>query len=120
MMITQYTAASLVSENKQLCTPASIDSITSSNGQEDHVSMGANAATKCYRVMKNLEIILAIELLNAAQAMEFRRPLRSSKMLDEFLASYREQVSFNEYDRVLSDDIRKTVEFLGYQNINIS
>src|SRR5438067_8622194 len=78
LMIPQYTAASLVSENKQLCTPASVDSITSSNGQEDHVSMGANAATKCFRVLKNLEIILAIELLNASQAMEFRRPLRSS------------------------------------------
>ncbi|HYV95077.1 MAG TPA: histidine ammonia-lyase [Chitinophagales bacterium] len=115
LMIPQYTAASLVSENKQLCTPASVDSITSSNGQEDHVSMGANAATKCFRVLKNLEIILAIELLNASQAMEFRRPLRSSNVIDEFLASYREKVSFNEYDRVLSTDIQQTISFLNNQ-----
>lgn len=117
LMIPQYTAAALVSENKQLCTPASVDSITSSNGQEDHVSMGANAATKCYRVLKNLEIILAIELLNASQAMEFRRPLRSSRVIDEFLASYREKVSFNVFDRVLSDDIAKTCDFLHQERI---
>jgi histidine ammonia-lyase len=84
----------------------------SSNGQEDHVSMGANAATKCFRVLKNLENILAIELLNASQAMEFRRPMRSSKMVDEFLASYRKKVSFNEYDRILSKDINDSVAFL--------
>lgn len=112
LMIPQYTAASLVSENKQLCTPASVDSIMSSNGQEDHVSMGANAATKCFRVLKNLENILAIELLNASQAMEFRRPLRSSKAVDEFLASYRQKVSFNDYDRILSTDISESVRFL--------
>jgi histidine ammonia-lyase len=112
MMIPQYTAASIVSENKQLCTPASVDSIISSNGQEDHVSMGANAATKCYRVLKNLENILAIELLNAAQAMEFRRPLRSSKEIDEFLAEYRKEVSFNESDRILSIDLQKSLTFI--------
>jgi len=112
MMIPQYTAASIVSENKQLCTPASVDSIISSNGQEDHVSMGANAATKCYRVLKNLENILAIELLNAAQAMEFRRPLRSSKEIDEFLAEYRKEVSFNESDRILSIDMQKSLTFI--------
>src|SRR3972149_6895447 len=71
-MIPQYTAASIVSQNKQLCTPASVDSIVSSNGQEDHVSMGANAATKCYQVVNNLERILAIELLTAAQAIQFK------------------------------------------------
>ena len=113
LMIVQYTAAALVSENKQLCTPASVDSIMSSNGQEDHVSMGANAATKCYRVMKNLEPILAIELLSAAQAMEFRRPLRSSKLIDEFLAEFRKEVAFNESDRVLHDDIQRTILFLS-------
>jgi histidine ammonia-lyase len=78
MMIPQYTAASLVSQNKQLCSPASIDSIVSSNGQEDHVSMGANAATKAYRVVNNLYSILAIELITAAQALHFRRPLKTS------------------------------------------
>jgi histidine ammonia-lyase len=77
--------------------------------------MGANAATKCYRVLKNLETILAIELLSAAQAMEFRRPLRSSKLIDEFLSEYRKQVSFNDSDRVLSTDIQQTISFLAEQ-----
>jgi histidine ammonia-lyase len=112
MMIPQYTAASIVSQNKQLCTPASVDSIVSSNGQEDHVSMGANAATKCFRVVKNLERILAIELLNAAQALEFRRPLKSSATIEAFVAEYRKQVSFVSQDRLLHDDIEKSVEFL--------
>ena len=79
--------------------------------------MGANSATKCYRVLKNLEIVLAIELLNASQAMEFRRPLRSSRVIDEFLASYREKVSFNVFDRVLSDDIARTCDFLHQERI---
>ncbi|MFP3861200.1 MAG: histidine ammonia-lyase, partial [Bacteroidales bacterium] len=84
-MIPQYTAASLVSKNKQLATPASVDSIESSQGQEDHVSMGANAATKVYRVVNNLEKILAIELFTAAQALEFRRPLKSSEILEKIV-----------------------------------
>jgi histidine ammonia-lyase len=83
LMIPQYTAASIVSQNKQLCTPASVDSISSCNEQEDHVSMGANAATKCLRVVENIEKILAIELLTAAQAFEFRRPLKSSKIIED-------------------------------------
>jgi hypothetical protein len=83
-MIPQYTAASIASQNKQLATPASVDSIVSSNGQEDHVSMGANAATKCLRVLENLERILAIELMNASQAVEFRRPLQSSEFIELF------------------------------------
>lgn len=112
MMIPQYTAASLVSQNKQLCTPASVDSIVSSNGQEDHVSMGANAATKLYKVVKNLENILAIELMNAAQAMEFRRPLKTSPMLEKILADYRKVVSSLNSDRILAEDIRTTVQFL--------
>ena len=91
-MIPQYTAASIVSQNKQLATPASVDSIVSSNGQEDHVSMGSNAATKALRIVDNLERILAIELMNASQAIEFRRPLRSSEFLESFLKSYREEV----------------------------
>ncbi|MCO6176206.1 histidine ammonia-lyase [Flavobacterium sp. NRK F10] len=111
-MIPQYTAASIVSQNKQLATPASIDSIVSSNGQEDHVSMGANAATKTLRIVENVERILAIELLNASQAIEFRRPLKSSEFIESFLKSYREEVSFVEEDRILHYDIEKSVAFL--------
>lgn len=112
-MIPQYTAASIVSQNKQLATPASIDSIVSSNGQEDHVSMGANAATKCLRIMENLERILAIELMNASQAIEFRRPLQSSSFIEMFLKSYREEVPFVKEDRILHYDIEKSVAFLN-------
>jgi histidine ammonia-lyase len=111
-MIPQYTAAGIVSENKQLCTPASVDSISSSNNQEDHVSMGANAATKCLRIVENVEKILAIELLSAAQALEFRRPAKSSPIVEATIAAFREQVSFNEQDRVLHDDMMQAVEFL--------
>ncbi len=112
-MIPQYTAASLVSENKQLCTPASVDSISSSNNQEDHVSMGANAAVKCLRVIDNVEKVLGIELLAAAQALEFRRPLRSSPFLEQIVADLRQQVSFNEEDRVMRDDMLKAISFLN-------
>lgn len=112
LMIPQYTAASIVSQNKQLCTPASVDSIVSSNGQEDHVSMGANAATKCYRVVKNLERILAIELLNASQALEFRRPLKSSPHLEEFVGEFRKEVPFISEDRALYTEIEKARKFL--------
>lgn len=111
-MIPQYTAASIVSQNKQLATPASIDSIVSSNGQEDHVSMGANAATKALRIVENVERILAIELLNASQAIEFRRPLQSSEFIESFLKSYREEVSFVDEDRILHYDIEKSIAFL--------
>jgi len=111
-MIPQYTAASMVSHNKQLCTPSSVDSIESSQGQEDHVSMGANAATKAYRVMVNLERILAIELYNAAQALEFRRPACTSPFLEKFLKSYRESVAFVKNDKVMYRDIETTVRFL--------
>jgi histidine ammonia-lyase len=112
MMIPQYTAASIVSQSKQLCTPASVDSIVSSNGQEDHVSMGANAATKCLRVMKNTERVLAIELLNAAQALEFRRPLKSSAAVEALVEGFRKTVPFVEQDRVLHNDIQESVAFL--------
>jgi histidine ammonia-lyase len=112
-MIPQYTAASIASQNKQLATPASVDSIVSSNGQEDHVSMGANAATKCLRIMENLERILAIELMNASQAIEFRRPLQSSDFIEMFLKSYREDVPFVKEDRILHYDIEKSVAFLN-------
>jgi histidine ammonia-lyase len=111
-MIPQYTAAGIVSQNKQLCTPASVDSITSSNGQEDHVSMGANAATKALLVVENLERILAIELFSAAQAMEFRKPNLTSPPLNSLLEAYRQQVSFVDADRPLYLDIQKTVGFL--------
>ena len=111
-MIPQYTAAGIVSENKQLCTPASVDSISSSNNQEDHVSMGANAATKCKRVIDNVEKVLAIELLTAAQALEFRRPLQTSPQLETIVSAFRKEVSFNEADRVLHDDMMKAIEFL--------
>jgi histidine ammonia-lyase len=112
-MIPQYTAASIASQNKQLATPASIDSIVSSNGQEDHVSMGANAATKTLRIVENIERILAIELLNASQALEFRRPLKSSEFIERFVQSYREEVSFVSEDRILHYDIEKSVAFLN-------
>ena len=112
-MIPQYTAASIASQNKQLATPASIDSIVSSNGQEDHVSMGANAATKALRIMDNLERILAIELMNASQAIEFRRPLKSSDFIEMFLKSYCEEVPFVKEDRILHYDIQKSITFLN-------
>ncbi len=111
-MIPQYTAASIASQNKQLATPASVDSIVSSNGQEDHVSMGANAATKTYRIVENLSRILAIELLNAAQAIEFRRPLKTSKQLETLLADYRKMVSFVQEDKYLHPEIEKSVNFI--------
>ncbi len=111
-MIPQYAAAAMVSQNKQLCTPASVDSIVSSNGQEDHVSMGANAATKLIRVIDNLERILAIELFNAAQALEFRRPAKSSPYIEEFIASYRSVVGFIEQDKIMYQEMDKTLQFL--------
>jgi histidine ammonia-lyase len=112
-MIPQYTAASIASQNKQLATPASIDSIVSSNGQEDHVSMGANAATKTLRIVENVERILAIELFNASQAIEFRRPLQSSPFIESFLKSYREEVAIVTEDRILHYDIEKSIAFLN-------
>ncbi len=112
-MIPQYTAASIASQNKQLATPASVDSIVSSNGQEDHVSMGANAATKCLRIMDNLERILAIELMNASQAIDYRKPLKSSDFIEMFLKSYREEVPLVKEDRILHYDIEKSIAFLN-------
>lgn len=111
-MIPQYTAAGIVSENKQLCTPASVDTIPSSNNQEDHVSMGANAATKCKRVIDNVEKVLAIELLTAAQALDFRRPKKSSEPIEGIISAFRKGVSFNEADRILHYDMMKAVDFL--------
>lgn len=104
-MIVQYTAASIVSQNKQYCTPASVDSIVSSKGQEDHVSMAANAATKCAKVLDNLITLLGIELLTAAQAFEFRRPQRSSPELEKMFDELREVVPALEEDRIMHDDM---------------
>ena len=116
MMIPQYTAASIASQNKQLCTPASVDSIVSSNGQEDHVSMGANAATKLYRVVENTERILAIELLNATQGIAFRNT-KSSDFIESILDIYRDEVAFLDSDRLLHDDIENSITFL--QNLSV-
>jgi histidine ammonia-lyase len=118
LMIPQYTAASIVSQNKQLATPSSVDSIVSSNGQEDHVSMGANGATKTKQIVDNIETILAIELLNASQALYFRKPLKSSPFLESFLEMYRSEVPFIENDVILSTEINKTVAFLTNLNID--
>jgi histidine ammonia-lyase len=112
LMIPQYTAASLVSQNKQLATPASVDSIVSSNGQEDHVSMGANSATKLYRVVNNLYSILAIEMITATQALEFRKPLATSPVLTGWVDNFRTRVSFIETDRALHTDISAAEKFL--------
>ena len=117
MMMTQYTAASIVSQNKQFCTPASSDSIVSSNGQEDHVSMGANAATKLYKVVENVERILAIELMNAVQAIAFRK-YKSSDFIENFIDSYRSEVDFLNKDRLLHTDIKRSVEFISSLEID--
>lgn len=111
-MIPQYAAASIVSQSKMYSTPASVDSIPSSQGQEDHVSMGANAATKLYQVVLNTERVLAIELFNAAQALEFRRPLKSSPAIEAIYAAYRKVVPFIENDEFMSPHIAQSVEFL--------
>lgn len=109
-MIPQYTAASMVSQNKQLCATASVDTIDSSNGQEDHVSMGANAATKCLRILKNVERIVGIELLTAAQALDFRRPLRSSTTIENIHALLRASVPFVENDVYMREGMEKAAE----------
>ena len=115
-MIPQYTAASIVSQNKQFCTPSSVDSIPSSNEQEDHVSMGGNGATKALKVVLNTEKILAIELYNAAQAMDFRRPMKTSPLLEKFIEEYREKVAFVERDVLMYEGINKTIDFLNETN----
>lgn len=114
-MIPQYTAASIVSQNKQLCTPASVDSIVSSNGQEDHVSMGANAATKCARVVRNTERVLGIELMTGAQALDFRmksEQKESSPAIMKLHAAFRSQVSFVDKDREMYPDIAAAEKFV--------
>jgi histidine ammonia-lyase len=110
-MIPQYTAASIVSQNKQLCTPASVDSIESSNGQEDHVSMGANAATKLYKIVENCYSVMGIELLNAAQAMDFREEKCSSK-LEALRNNYRKHVPFLQKDAYAHELMKKSMDFV--------
>ena len=115
-MIPQYTAASIVSQNKGLCWPASCDSIPSSQGQEDHVSMGSNSATKLVRIVDNVETVLAIELFNAAQALEFRRPLKSSPLVEKVFADYRLTVPFIDNDTYMHPLIEKSIEFIREKN----
>jgi histidine ammonia-lyase len=112
LMIPQYTAASIVSMNKQLATPASVDTITSSDGQEDHVSMGANAAVKTYKIVYNIEKVLAIEFMTAMQALDFRKPLKSSPLIEKIKSDYRKVVPFYDKDRIIYDDIQMTVDFM--------
>ena len=114
-MIPQYTAANIVSQNKGLCTPASVDSIPSSQGQEDHVSMGSNAATKLVRVVDNTERVLAIELLNAAQALDFRHKIagkKSSPAMEKIFTEFRKSVPFVSTDTYMHPLIEKSIEFL--------
>lgn len=113
-MIPQYAAAAIVSQTKQYCTPASVDSIPSSQNQEDLVSMGANAATKCYKVMENVERVLAIELFNAAQALDFRHKegLKSSPFIEQLVENYRTTVPFVEIDEIMYKHIHASVKFL--------
>ena len=112
-MIPQYAAAAMVSQNKMYYFSAASDSIVSSNGQEDHVSMGANAATKLHKILDNLENILAIELMNGAQGLDFRRPEKTSPILEEFMAAYRAEVPFVKDDIIMYKMIQKTADFLG-------
>ena len=120
LMISQYTAAGIVSQNKQYCTPASVDTIDSSNGQEDHVSMGANAATKCNKVLENLETLLGIELLNAMQALDFREDIQLSDKMSKIKNEYREIVKFIEKDKMLSEEIVKSMEFIKMNRYEIA
>ena len=113
LMIPQYSAASIVSKNKQLCTPSSVDTIDSSNGQEDHVSMGANAATKTLEVIENVEKLLAIELFTSSRALEFRKPEKSSDKIEAIISEYRKMVPFKDKDSVLYEDLHKTQAFIS-------
>ena len=111
-MIPQYTAASIVYQNKQLCTPCSVDSIDSSNGQEDHVSMGANSATKCLKVLDNLRKILGVEWLTAAQALDLRRPMQSSKTIESLHNELRATVPYHATDVYQSERMHKAAEMV--------
>jgi histidine ammonia-lyase len=114
-MIPQYTAASIVSRNKSLCMPSSVDTIDSSNGQEDHVSMGANAAVKMYDVVQNTERVLGIELFAGTQALEFRRPAKSSEVLEAIYSNFRKEVPFIKNDQIMYTLIEKSIQFVKTQ-----
>jgi histidine ammonia-lyase len=116
-MIPQYTAASIVSQNKQYATPSSVDSIESSNGQEDHVSMGANGATKCKKVIDNIQTVLAIELFTASQGLSFGK-LKSSPFLESFVNSFRKEVTIVLEDRVMFNDIENASNFINTLKID--
>ena len=118
-MITQYTTAALVSENKSLCFPSSADSIPTGMGQEDHVSMGSISGRKCLEVIDNLEKIIAIELLHSAQALEFRRPNTFSSAIEKTLIIIRKNVKKLENDRVLSTDIEMVTKLIENQSLNV-
>lgn len=118
-MIPQYAAASMVSQNKMYAWPASCDSIVSSNGQEDLVSMGANSATKLHKIIDNLRYIAAIELMNAAQGIDFRRPGKSSPYIEKVMKAYRSEVPFVDEDVVMEDYIAKTMQFLNNFEVNL-
>lgn len=118
-MIPQYAAASMVSQNKMYAWPSSCDSIVSSNGQEDFVSMGANAAIKLHKIIDNLHYIAAIELMNAAQALDFRRPLKSSPYIEMVLKEFRKEVPFVTEDVVMEDYIDKTMKFLDNFDVRL-
>ncbi|MEY4109848.1 MAG: hypothetical protein RLZZ46_202 [Bacteroidota bacterium] len=117
-MIPQYTAASIVALNKILCHPASVDSIVSSNGQEDHISNGANAAFKCYRIIKNVERVLAIELMNAVQALDLRENWKSSAAIEKIRAAYRREVPYLTADRELEPDLAASMEFIEVNKVS--
>lgn len=116
-MIAQYSAASIVSQNKMLCMPASADTIDSSRGQEDHVSMGANAATKAYRIVQNLHQILGIEMITAMQALDFRKPLKSSITIEKLRADFRKQVPFIEQDTFMQPLLQKSADFIRHHSV---
>ncbi|TXB65344.1 histidine ammonia-lyase [Vicingus serpentipes] len=119
-MIPQYAQASVVSQNKQLATPCSVDTIDSSNGQEDHVSMGANAATKVYRMVDNVEKIIGVELLNAVQALEFRKPLKSSPFIQKVVSAYRKEISFVTDDIYMHPAMEKSIAFVKEESSKLS
>ncbi|PCI97282.1 MAG: histidine ammonia-lyase [Flavobacteriales bacterium] len=119
-MIPQYAQASVVSQNKQLATPCSVDTIDSSNGQEDHVSMGANAATKVYRMVDNLEKIMGVEIMNAAQGLEFRKPLKSSQIITDFINEYRKTVPFVNDDVEMHPLMKKSIHFIKKYSSTLS
>ena len=118
LMIPQYTTAALVTENKTMCWPASADSIPTSLGQEDHVSMGSISGRKLHQILDNVEYILAIELLYAAQALDFRRPLKSSELIEQVHVLVRNHVSFINEDRLFADDILKMHDLVRSNAIN--